>query len=331
MCRIGVAVEELDRMIGSGHEGVMDMIAHDHAGHRHRPRRDALRKRDHVGNDAIAFRREGVTEPAEGGDHLIEDQQDAVLVANCAQPLQITFRRRQDAGRARHRLDNDGSDRRGVMQRNDALELVGFVLAPIRLAAGERLVLAIIRCRQMVDAGQERAEEFAVIDHAADGNAAEADAVIAALAADQPLARGLAANIVISERDFKRGVCRFRSGIAEEDLVEIARREVGDARGRFERRGMRVLEGGREIEFGCLCLDRRDDRLAIMPGIAAPKARRRVEDRAPFRRIIMHVLGARDQPRPLLEGAIGGEWQPKAAQVVRRLRRGAGAQSRVRH
>ena len=74
------------------------------------------------------------------------------------------------------------------MQRDDALELVGFVRAPIRLASRERLVLAVISRRQMVDAGQQRAEEFAVVDHAADGNAAEADAVIAALAPDQPLA-----------------------------------------------------------------------------------------------------------------------------------------------
>jgi hypothetical protein len=37
----------------------------------------------------------------------------------------------------------------------------------------------------MVDAGQQRAEELAVVDDAADRNAAEADAVIAALAADQ--------------------------------------------------------------------------------------------------------------------------------------------------
>ena len=37
----------------------------------------------------------------------------------------------------------------------------------------------------MVDAGQQRAEDLAVADDAADGSAAEADAVIAALAADQ--------------------------------------------------------------------------------------------------------------------------------------------------
>jgi hypothetical protein len=61
--------------------------------------------------------------------------------------------------------------------------------APFRLALGEGLMLAVIGRRQMIDAGQQRAEELAVVDHAADRNAAEADAVIAALAADQALAR----------------------------------------------------------------------------------------------------------------------------------------------
>ncbi len=74
------------------------------------------------------------------------------------------------------------------MQRHDALERVGEMGAPFGLALGEGLMLAIVGRGQMVDAGEERAEVLAVVDHAADRNAAEADAVIAALAADE--ARG---------------------------------------------------------------------------------------------------------------------------------------------
>ena len=97
------------------------------------------------------------------------------------------------------------------MQRDKALELVGEVGAPFRLAFGEGLMLTAIRRRQMVDPGQERAEEFAVVDDAADGNAAEADAVIAALTADQARARALAAHIVVGERDLERGIDRLRA------------------------------------------------------------------------------------------------------------------------
>ena len=72
---------------------------------------------------------------------------------------------------------------------DDPLERVGEMAAPFRLALGEGLMLAIVGRGQMVDAGKQRTEELAVVDHAADRNAAEADAVIAALAADQALAR----------------------------------------------------------------------------------------------------------------------------------------------
>ena len=72
-------------------------------------------------------------------------------------------------------------------------------------------------------------KNLAVVDDAADRNAAEADAVIAALAADQAGALALAADVVVGERDLQRGVDRLRTRIAEEHVVEIARRERGDA------------------------------------------------------------------------------------------------------
>ena len=43
---------------------------------------DALGEGDHVGDDAVALGGEGRAEPAIAGDHLVEDQQDAVLVAD---------------------------------------------------------------------------------------------------------------------------------------------------------------------------------------------------------------------------------------------------------
>ena len=57
-------------------------------------------------------------------------------------------------------------------------------------------------------------EELAVAGDAADRDAAEADAVIAALAADQPGARAFAPRAVIGERDLQRGLDRLRAGIA---------------------------------------------------------------------------------------------------------------------
>src|SRR4029078_4274780 len=209
MRRIRVAVEELDHVLGPAHEGFLNSLAHDHAAHRHRAVGDALRKGDDIGNDAVALGREWEAEAAEAVDDLVQDQQNSVFVADRAQPLEITFRRRQYAGRAAHRFDDDGRDGGSVMQRDETLKLVREMRAPFRLALAEGLMLAIIRVREMIDAGEERAELFSVRAHAADGNSAEADAVIAALAADQADTRGLAAHIMIGERDLERGIGGF--------------------------------------------------------------------------------------------------------------------------
>src|SRR5437762_5054970 len=97
--------------------------------------------------------------------------------------------------------------------------------APFGLALGEGLLLAIIGVRQMIDAGEQRAEMLAVIDDAADRDAAEADAVIAALAPDEPRARAAALHVVKRQRDLERGVDRLRAGTAEEHPVEAAGRQ----------------------------------------------------------------------------------------------------------
>src|SRR5271156_4985770 len=141
---------------------------------------------------------------------------------------------------------------------------------PFRLALGEGLMLAIVGRGQMVDAREQRPEIFAVVDHAADRDAAEADAVIAALAADQALARALSAHVVIGDGDFERRIDGLRAGIAEEHVIEIARRQFRDARGELEGLRMRELEGRRETGRGRLALNRRSDRRAIVSGVAAP-------------------------------------------------------------
>src|ERR1700685_339239 len=117
--------------------------------------------------------------------------------------------------------------------------------APFRLADGERLMLAAIGGQQMIDAGQERAEEFAGVDNAADRNAAEADAVIAALAADQAGPARLPAHGMTGERDFERSVARLRPGIAEEDPIEIGGRDRRDAARQLERFRMGEVKGSR--------------------------------------------------------------------------------------
>ena len=98
------------------------------------------------------------------------------------------------------------------MQRNDSLfELIGKVRAPFRLALAIRLMLDIERVAHVIDARQHRSENFAVADHAADGDAAEADAVIGALAANEDIAMAFAFRAPIRERHLERGIDSLRT------------------------------------------------------------------------------------------------------------------------
>src|SRR6267378_6463289 len=118
--------------------------------------------------------------------------------------------------------------------------------AVFRLALGEGLFFAVIGMGEVIDARQEGAEHLAVADDAAHRSTAEADAVIAALAADQPGAGALALDLMIGQRDLERGIGGLRSGIAEENMIEPGRREIGDA--------AREVEGLRNAELKRRCI-----------------------------------------------------------------------------
>ena len=128
---------------------------------------------------------EGLAQAAESGDHLVEDEEDAVPRADLAQALEIAFRRHQHAGRARHRLDDHRRDGRRVVQRAEPLQLVRKLQTRIWLSARERISSEVMRMADMVDAGYARSEHLLVRLQPADRHAAEVDAVVAALAADQ--------------------------------------------------------------------------------------------------------------------------------------------------
>ena len=65
-----------------------------------------------------------------------------------------------------------------------------------------------------------------------------------------------------------------------------------------------------------LALDRVHDRVAVVAGIGAPQAGRAVDHPAAVDGDVVHVLGAGDQPRAPLEGAIGRERHPVGFEIV---------------
>ena len=288
MRRVRVAVEELDRVLRSLHEGVVDGLRRGHGAHRHGAVGQALGHRDHVRHDTEVLRRERCAEPSEAGDDLVEHEQDAVLRADFAQALQVAPGRYEHAGRARHRLHDHGGDGARVVQGDEALELLRKVCAPSGFAARVGVVREVVRVRQVVDARQLRAEELAVVDHAPDGDAAEAHAVITAFAPDEARARAFTSHPVIREGDLERRVDGLRSGVREEHVVESVGEPVHDLVREFEGAGVAHLEGRCVVHLGDLPADRLGDLPAAMPRVHAPQARDAVEYRPTIRGPVMH-------------------------------------------
>ena len=283
------------------------MFAHQHRAHRRGGVGEALGERHNIGQDAETLGGKAVAEAAEAGDDLVENQQDAMRIADLAETLEIALRRQNDAGGAGHRLDDDGGDGRGVVQRHQALEIIGEMATPFGLTFGEGVVLEAVGMRQMIDAGKGRAEIFAVVGDAADGDAAEANAVIALFAAVQARARRIAGDIVIGERDLERGIRGFGAGIGEEHMVELAGRQRGEARRELKRRRMAHLETGAVLETPDLGAHGFGDFLTGMATIYAPQTRGRVENLAAVGGGIMHAFGSDQHPRRALELPVGGE------------------------
>jgi hypothetical protein len=158
-------------------------------------------------------------------------------------------------------------------------------------------------------------EGAAVIDHAADRGAAEADAVIAALPTDQARARGLAVGAMIGQRDLQRGIARLRAGIGEEDAVEAGGCDLGQTIGEFEGERMAHLERGGEVEGGELLLNGTGDLAAAVAGIGAPEASRSVDHLAAVFGGVIHALRGCEHARCRLELAVGRERHPERLEL----------------
>ena len=85
-----------------------------------------------------------------------------MLVAQFAQALQIALRRRQHGGRARHRLDDDGGDGLGAMQRHQPFDIVGELGAMLRQILREGVAGEVMGVADVVDARQMGRERTAV-------------------------------------------------------------------------------------------------------------------------------------------------------------------------
>src|SRR3546814_8328643 len=98
----------------------------------------------------------------------------------------------------------------GAVKLDQPLEVVGQFDAMFG-EAGRKGVAGEIMCVPQVIGAGNHGEDAAVADDTADRNAAEAEAVIAALAPDQACPRALTDRTLIGEGDLERGLHRFRA------------------------------------------------------------------------------------------------------------------------
>ena len=140
---------------------------------------------------------EQIAGAAHAGLHLVEHQQQAVVVAELAQRPEEGMRRGAHAAFALHRLDQDAG---GV--RADRL-LDGLEIAE----------------RHLVEAIHRRPEAFEIFRRAGRGQRRQRAAVKRAFEGDDAVALGMALGGVIFARDLDRAFHRLGAGIGEEHEV----------------------------------------------------------------------------------------------------------------
>ena len=230
---------------------------------------DALGGRHDVGRDAGPFVREQLAGAAHAGLHLVEEQQQAELVAHRAQALEILDRGGAHAALALHRLHQDG----GGLRPDLGAQLVQVL---------ERHVV------EAFDVGRVALQVFRV---AGGGEAGQRAAVERAVAGDDAVAPGIAEIVVILAHQLEAALDRLDPGIAEEHLAAGLPRE---GRGHQPLRQLllprHAIEVGGVPDLGGLLVERRDQVRMAMP-------ERR--DRDPAREIEEAPPVDRDQPRPL--------------------------------
>ena len=163
---------------------------------------EPLGQRHDVGRDAGPLVGEQLAGAAHAGLHLVEDQQQAVLVAELAQRAEERRRDDAHAALALDRLDQDGGG-----------------LGPDR--ALDRFEIAE---RHLVEAVDRRAEAFEIFLLAGGGERRQRAAVEGALEGDDAVALGLAARRLVFARHLDRAFHRLGAGIGEEHVVGEARR-----------------------------------------------------------------------------------------------------------
>ena len=319
MAGIGIAVVEF---IGS--DGRRHLVADDGPANRRVAGRQTLGDGHDMRLDAEGLAAEPVAGAAEAGDDLVGDQEDPVFVDDALDLGPIGRGRDDHAARALNGLGDEGRDLLGsdlkdlVLQRPGAgdPEFLGRHLAALQIPIG--LV-------DMDDAGNGQHPLLVHRDHAAEAGAAHGRAVVAVLAGDDDLPLGLFLQGPVMADEADVGVIRLGPRACEEHMVQIARRQFGDAGGQRDGGHMRGLEEGVVIgKLADLAGGGLGDFLAGITDVDAPEPGHAVDDLLALAVLQPDALGLGDDPRALPgQFVIGGEGM-HVMRGVQRLQLGGG-------
>ena len=200
--------------------GLDDTLAGDCRAHREVAGGHRLGHRHDVGFDAEVLAREPGAGTSEAGDHLVDDQQHVVAVADLAHPREVACRRNLHAMRLHDGLGDEGCDEFRPFALDVLFEKIGAIVAILLVAHAERIAVA---GRAGNEAGARNAGlgDVARAEPVGDRERPHGGAVIGVPARDDLVCPRLAAAMdVVLLGELQRRFDRLRSAADKHHAVE---------------------------------------------------------------------------------------------------------------
>src|SRR5215472_100847 len=221
MARIGVAVLKDARAVG---DGVEDFALHQERADRRIAAAESLSKRHKVGTHAFLLAGMQRARAPHAAHHFIENEQDAVAVADITHAREISGHRGDGTQRgANDRLGNKRDYATAAKLFYLGLELLRQALAISTRGLVDSPPAIFVARRDVMRLDQQRAEGLALLKPSANREGAERDPMIALASSDEVSPLRLAAFDEILSRELKRGLDCLRSAAKEKDMADAAR------------------------------------------------------------------------------------------------------------
>src|SRR5580658_664270 len=219
------------------------------------------------------------TSPSKARHHFISDHQDAMLVADLAQPLKISIRRNQNTVGSRHRLENERGDGLRTLKLNGL-----FDHGERRLSRFPTALDAVIRVEHVNHARNARLRSPSA-GIARETHRARSRAVIGTIASDDLVATGKKA------RELDGVLVGLGAAVGEEEGVDVTRSNFCKLRSKPGAR-FRSHERISIRERRSLLADGLDDALVAMSDVDGHELAVEVDEAFAFRRVKVDPLGA---------------------------------------